>query len=231
MQGLLLVDKPKNWTSFDVVNYVRATLARSMGVKPKTIKVGHTGTLDPLATGLLVLLIGQKYTRRAGELSRLDKIYEVTLHLGFTSSTADDEGEKQSVNSREPKVAEIRKVLDHFTGEMKQVPPAFSAIKVHGQRSYKLARAGQSVTLEPRPITIYQNRLKQYSYPLVQFISSVSSGTYIRSLVEDIGRELNTGAYMSELCRTSIGDFSLKNAVTVQNLSADLIGAQLQSLD
>ena len=231
MQGLLLIDKPKSWTSFDVVNYVRSTVARSLGVKPKTIKVGHIGTLDPLATGLLVLLLGKEYTRRAAELSHLDKIYEVTMHLGYVSSTGDDEGEKKTINNRLPDITEIKIALDHFTGEIQQVPPAFSAIKVNGQRAYKLARAGETLKLEPRTVTIHQNKLKQYAYPLVQFESSVSSGTYIRSLVEDIGRELNTGAYMSDLRRLSIGKFSLKEAVPVQNISAELIAARLQSLN
>jgi tRNA pseudouridine55 synthase len=231
MQGLLMVDKPKNWTSFDVVNFVRGTIARSLGVKPKSIKVGHVGTLDPLATGLLILLVGQEYTRRASELSHLDKIYEVTMRLGYISSTGDDEGEKQLVDNRVPDITAITNALSHFTGEMQQVPPAFSAIKVNGQRAYKLARAGQSLKLEPRLINIHTNNLKRYAYPAVEFTSSVSSGTYIRSLVEDIGRELKTGAYMSELCRTSIGDFLLKNAVTVQKLSAELIATRLQSLD
>jgi tRNA pseudouridine55 synthase len=231
MQGLLMVDKPKNWTSFDVVNFVRAMIARSLGVKPKSIKVGHIGTLDPLATGLLVLLIGQKYTRRASELAQLDKIYEVTMRLGFTSSTGDDEGTKRSVDSHVPSIADINKTLSHFTGEVQQVPPAFSAIKVNGQRAYKLARAGQNIKLEPRLIHIHKNILRRYNYPTVEFTSSVSSGTYIRSLVEDIGRELKTGAYMSELCRTRIGDFYLKDAVIVQKLSAELIASRLQSLD
>jgi tRNA pseudouridine55 synthase len=231
MQGLLLVDKPKNWTSFDVVNYVRATVAQSLGLKPKNIKVGHTGTLDPLATGLLVLLIGKKYTRRASELSNLDKTYEVTMHLGITSSTGDDEGEKQPVNPHIPDITDINKALSHFTGQLQQVPPAFSAIKVNGQRAYKLAREGKSIELEPRSITIHQNKMKNYAYPLVQFSSTVSSGTYIRSLVEDIGKQLKTGAYMSELRRTSIGDFCLKNAVAVQNLNAELIATRLQSMD
>ena len=226
-----MVDKPKNWTSFDVVNFVRGTIARSLGVKPKSVKVGHVGTLDPLATGLLILLVGQEYTRRASELSHLDKIYEVTMRLGFISSTGDDEGEKQPVSSQVPDITGITNALNHFTGELQQIPPAFSAIKVNGQRAYKLARAGQTLKLEPRLINVHKNSLKRYDYPIVEFTSGVSSGTYIRSLVEDIGRELKTGAYMSELCRTSIGDFFLKDAVSVQKLSAELIATRLRSLN
>ncbi len=231
MQGLLLVDKPSEWTSFDVVNYIRTALARSAGVKPKSIKVGHIGTLDPLATGLLVILIGKDYTRRATELTKLDKVYEVTMHLGCVSSTGDDEGEKHFVSDRIPTKSEIRIVLSRFTGHLDQVPPAFSAIKVQGRRAYSLARAGQSVVLQSRPIMILQNVLKVYNYPLVHFVSTVSSGTYIRALVADIGKELKTGAYMSDLRRTKIGKYCVEDAVTVHNLDADLIVSRLQVLN
>jgi tRNA pseudouridine55 synthase len=231
MQGVLLIDKPKGWTSFDVVNYVRKTLAQAANLKPSSLKVGHTGTLDPLATGLLVLLVGKSYTRRATELSKVDKSYDVTMYLGQTSSTGDEEGQKQRVSDEKPDSTEIRNVLARFTGELQQVPPAFSAIKVHGQRAYDLARSGKSVMLEARPVTIHQNILEDYSYPLVRFTTRVSSGTYVRSLVEDMGLELKTGAYMSELSRTRVGDFSLENALPVHNLSAELIAERLRSLD
>jgi tRNA pseudouridine55 synthase len=212
MQGVLLVDKPKTWTSFDVVNYVRRTVADIEGKKPKNIKVGHTGTLDPLATGLLVILVGKEYTRRAMEWSKLDKTYEVAMKLGETSTTADDEGEKTIVSDRVPAREEIEAALAKFTGDIMQTPPIYSAMKVNGQRAYKLARAGQEVVLEARPARINSNELTGYDYPYVKFTSHVSSGTYIRSLVEDVGRELGTGAYMSDLRRTAIGQFVLENA-------------------
>jgi tRNA pseudouridine55 synthase len=230
MQGLLLVDKPKEWTSFDVVNHVRRIVAQAEDVKPKSVKVGHTGTLDPLATGLLVLLIGKNYTRRAPELSGLDKVYDVTTYLGKTSSTGDEEGQKQVVNQRIPNLDEINETLKQLSGHMMQTPPVFSAIKVAGQRAYQLARAGKTVELEARPVIIYKNTLESYQYPLIRFTSRVSSGTYIRSLVEDIGQQLGVGAYMSDLCRLSVGQFSLNQAVTVQNLSADIIASNLQLL-
>ncbi len=231
MQGILLVNKPKGWTSFDVVNYVRKLVAQALSVKSNTVKVGHTGTLDPLASGLLILLIGQEYTHQANEFSHLDKTYIVKLCLGQTSSTGDEEGEKLMVSDRVPDINEIKKVLRHLTGELNQTPPAFSAIKVHGQRAYQLARAGKDVNLEPRMVKIYQNELQHYQYPIVQFTSRVSSGTYIRSLAEDIGRALQTGAYLSDLCRTSIGDYSLHQAIAVQNLNAELIAQQIKLLN
>lgn len=201
---MLLVDKPKGWTSFDVVNYVRRMVATYEGKKPKNTKVGHTGTLDPLATGLLVLLVGKEYTRKATELTKLDKTYEVTMKLGETSTTADDEGEKTAVSDAVPTKAAVVAALERFTGDLLQTPPIFSAMKVNGQRAYKLAREGKAVELEARPVKIYKNELTAYEYPYVKFTSEVGSGTYIRSLVEDLGRELGTGAYMSDLRRTKI---------------------------
>lgn len=212
MQGILLIDKPKTWTSFDAVNFVRKTVATAEGKKPKNTKVGHTGTLDPLATGLLVLLIGKDYTRRAGEFSKLDKTYEVTMKLGQISTTGDEEGEKTLVSDTIPGEKAVRETLEGFRGEIMQVPPAFSAMKVNGQRAYKLAREGKPVELEARPVTIQSITMTKYEYPYVEFTADVSSGTYVRSLVEDIGKVLGTGAYMSDLRRTRIGKFYSKDA-------------------
>lgn len=228
MQGILLVDKPKGWTSFDVVNYVRKLVATAEEKKPKNTKVGHTGTLDPLATGLLVLLIGKEYTRKATTLSKLDKTYEVTMKLGETSTTVDDEGEKTVVSNTVPGKAAVLEALQRFTGSIMQVPPAFSAMKVNGQRAYKLARAGKEVILEARPVTIYESTLDSYEYPFVKFTCKVSSGTYIRSLVEDLGKALNTGAYMSDLRRTSVGQCTLQGSVQVKALDVDTLATALQ---
>jgi tRNA pseudouridine55 synthase len=212
MQGALLIDKPKGWTSFDVVNFVRRQVATAEGKKPRNTKVGHTGTLDPLATGLLVLLVGKDYTRRAGELTKLDKTYEVTMKLGAMSSTGDDEGEKTVVSNTVPSKAAILEALKSFEGQIMQTPPAFSAMKVNGQRAYKLARQGKSVEMEARPVMIYKNELTSYEYPYVTFTADVGSGTYIRSLVEDLGKLLSTGAYMTDLRRTRVGSFRLEEA-------------------
>jgi tRNA pseudouridine55 synthase len=231
MQGLLLVDKPSGWTSFDVVNYVRKIVAAAEGKKPKNCKVGHTGTLDPLATGLLVILVGKDYTRRAGEFSKQDKTYEVTMKLGQTSTTGDEEGEKTAVSDTIPTETSVREALESLQGQIMQIPPIYSAMKVNGQRAYKLAREGKEVVMEARPATIYSNEFTSYEYPYVKFTSRVSSGTYVRSLVEDLGKLLETGAYMSDLRRTSIGDFSVDNAlVELDLLDAGRINEDLHTV-
>jgi tRNA pseudouridine55 synthase len=231
MQGMLLVDKPKTWTSFDVVNYVRKIVAQAEGKKPKNVKVGHTGTLDPLATGLLVLLIGKEYTKRAGELSKQDKTYEVTMKLGETSTTGDDEGAKIAVSDTIPAEKVVLGALESLQGHIMQVPPKYSAMKIGGQRAYKLARAGKIVELEARPVTIYENKPTSYDYPFVKFTSRVSSGTYIRSLVEDLGELLETGAYMSDLHRTKIANYDVADAVMPEGLSPESLAAHLRSLE
>ena len=214
MQGVLLIDKPKGWTSFDVVNFVRRIVATSEGKKPKNVKVGHTGTLDPFATGLLVLLVGKEYTRRAAELTKLDKAYEITMKLGETSTTGDPEGEISIAESSNPTPEALQVALDQYKGQIMQVPPAYSAIKVNGQRAYKLARAGKEVIIEPRAVTVNALEVVEYIYPEARLIADVSSGTYIRTLVEDIAKTLGTGAYTTELRRTRVGTFDI-NQVTV----------------
>jgi tRNA pseudouridine55 synthase len=230
VQGILLVDKPKTWTSFDVVNYVRKIVAEVEGKKPKNCKIGHTGTLDPLATGLLILLIGKEYTKRAGELSKLDKTYEVIMKLGETSTTADEEGEKTVVSGVKPTQEALQTALESLQGHIMQKPPIYSAMKINGQRAYKLAREGKTVEMVARPVTVYSLELTDYSYPYVRFTAKVSSGTYIRSLVEDIGDILRTGAYMSDLRRTSIGGFDIADALPVEGLAIDGITSNLKSL-
>jgi len=223
MQGILLVDKPSGWTSFDVVNYVRKMVAQQEGKKPKNCKVGHTGTLDPLATGLLVLLVGKEYTRKATELSKQDKTYEVTMKLGETSTTGDEEGEKIAVSTLAPPETAVLEALESLQGHIMQVPPKYSAMKINGVRAYKLAREGKEVELEARPATIYSNEFTSYTYPYVTFTSRVSSGTYIRSLVEDLGKLLSTGAYMSDLRRTTVGQFKLDDAAQVADLKTETL--------
>jgi tRNA pseudouridine55 synthase len=230
MQGILLIDKPAGWTSFDVVNYVRKMVAQAEGKKPKHVKVGHTGTLDPFATGLLVLLIGKEYTRKAAELSKQDKTYEVTMRLGETSSTGDPEGEITHVSDKKPTKAAVEAALKQFTGEIMQTPPAFSAIKINGQRAYKLAREGKEVKIEPRKVMINRLELLDYNYPEVTFIAGVSSGTYIRSLVEDIGKTLGTGAYTDALRRTKVGHFSIEAICEVKELTVQDLQGHLTRL-
>lgn len=211
---MLLIDKPKGWTSFDVVAKVRNTLQKDAGHK---VKVGHTGTLDPEATGLLVLTIGG-YCKRAQEFSKLDKVYEVEMELGKTSTTDDAEGEVTETNARIPNEKAIQGAISSFQGEIQQTPPKFSAIKVDGKRAYKLAREGKEVELQPRKITIYSIENVQITGAKARFTCKVSSGTYIRSLVRDIGAKLGCGAYMTDLRRASVGEFELKDAHKIDSI-------------
>lgn len=231
MNGMVLIDKPKGWTSFDVVNKVRRMVQHSelTTSNKKRFPVGHTGTLDPLATGLLVLLLG-KYTTHAPKLTKLDKTYEVVMCLGKTSTTGDDEGEKTAVSTTEPPREMIEQTLWQFMGDSMQTPPVFSAVKVNGQRAYKLAREGKAPELAPRPIRIESIQLAEYAYPFVHFTVAVSSGTYIRSLVEDVGKKLGTGAYMSDLRRTKVGGFTIDDALAMDGLTPEGIAAHLQQL-
>lgn len=226
MDGILLVDKPAGWTSHDIVAKVRSVLQKESGQK---IKVGHTGTLDPFATGLLVLVVGS-YTKRAGEFSKLDKIYEAELTLSATSSTGDPEGEITPKSTQMPPEEDVKGVLNTFLGEIEQVPPAFSAVKVGGQRAYKLARQGKEVKIEPRKVKIYEITDVKYEYPKLRFTCKVSSGTYIRSLAQDIGNKLGTGAYLSILRRTQIGEFKLENAIGIKGLSLSDIQNRMKKI-
>jgi tRNA pseudouridine55 synthase len=229
MNGILLIDKPKGWTSFDVVNKVRRLVQQSElnTSNKKRFPVGHTGTLDPMATGLLVLLLGT-YTKQAPALTKLDKTYDVTMKLGQTSTTGDVEGEITQVSDQKPSAEAATAALQQFVGDIMQVPPAFSAIKINGQRAYKLARDGKAPELKARPVHIEQITLDSYEYPFVQFTTEVSSGTYIRSLVEDLGKILATGAYMSDLRRTTVGKFNLQDALTMDDLTDRKVQAALQ---
>jgi len=224
--GILLVDKPSGWTSFDVVAKIRGIVSKDQGHR---LKVGHSGTLDPFATGLLIIFLGS-YTKRAPEFTKLDKTYDVTLRLGEHSTTGDPEGEKSVVSKIVPTKSEVEAVLKKFIGQQMQRPPIYSAIKINGQRSYNLARQGKAVELEPREITIFDNTLLSYNYPIVRFTSHVSSGTYIRSLVEDIGEELGVGAYTSGLTRTKVGEYDIKDAISVLECSSFEISKRLEQI-
>lgn len=182
------------------------------------VKVGHCGTLDPFATGLLILVTG-KQTKNAGEFMKKDKVYEATIRLGQVSTTGDPEGEiTNSPTERSDKYTKgltlnrVKTVLEGFVGEIEQTPPMFSAIKINGQRAYKLARRGEVVEIPKRTVTIYSLELLDYSYPELRIRVHVSSGTYIRSLAIDIGTALGTGAYCSELRRVSIAEWNVVDA-------------------
>ena len=214
MDDIVLIDKPTGMTSFGVVARVRRVLTEQAGRK---VKVGHTGTLDPFATGLMILVTGKK-CREAEHYTKLDKWYEAQIVLGQTSSTGDPEGELAAVSDRRPTEAEIGAVLERFTGEIQQTPPVFSAIKIDGQRAYKLARQGKEVNMPSRNVTIYSLELISYEYPHVNIRTHVSSGTYIRTLAQDIGEALGTGAYCRELRRTKIAKYDIADAKTLADL-------------
>jgi tRNA pseudouridine55 synthase len=231
MDGILLVDKPSGWTSFDVVNKVRRMCGEAgfNTTGRKRYPVGHTGTLDPLATGLLVLMLGRA-TKLVPQYTKMDKTYDVVMRLGQTSTTGDEEGVKTPGTDIRPTLPELHIALARFEGDIMQTPPAFSAIKINGQRAYDLARKGITPKLEPRPAHITRLIFTKYEYPDVYFTAHVSSGTYIRSLVEDIGAWLETGAYMAGLRRTRVGQFMLENAATMQQLTPETLAAHVQQL-
>lgn len=210
--GMVLADKPAGITSFGVVARVRRRLSEKLG---KKAKVGHTGTLDPFATGLMIIVTG-KECRNAMNYSKLDKEYEAVIRLGQTSTTGDPEGELTYISDAIPTKKAIEAALEPFRGEITQRPPIFSAIKINGRRAYDLARKGEAVEIPERQVTVYALELIDYTYPDVRVRAHVSSGTYIRSLAEDIGKVLETGAYCAELRRTKVGEWSVADAVAIQ---------------
>ncbi len=211
--GIILIDKPSGMTSFGVVARVRRILTVRNG---KKTKVGHTGTLDPFATGLMILTVG-KECKNAMYYSKLDKSYRTKIKLGFNSTTGDTEGEITSVSNKIPTKEEVQQVLNDFTGKIEQTPPKFSAIKINGQRAYKLAREGKEVEMPKRQVEIYKIELLGYKYPYIEIEVSVSSGTYIRTLAEDVGTKLKTGAYCEELKRLSIDKWTLSEATNLKS--------------
>ena len=228
---IILVDKPAGISSFGVVAKIRGKLKAELGHK---IKVGHTGTLDPFATGLLLVLTG-KMTKKSNEFLKLDKVYEATMKLGYISSTGDPEGEilkypnsgafggydrEAGRSARDdgperpvPELGILKSTLQSFIGKIEQTPPKFSAIKINGQRAYKLARKGADFEIPSRQVDIYSIEILDYHYPELKIRTHVSSGTYIRTLAEDIGKALGTGAYLTALHRTKIGNYDVKDAI------------------
>jgi tRNA pseudouridine55 synthase len=219
--GILNVNKPAGLTSRDVVNRVECL------VRPA--KAGHAGTLDPLATGVLVICVGQ-VTRLIEYVQRMPKQYRATFLLGRRSETDDVEGEVVEIaGTPQPTHADIEKVLPPFLGQIQQVPPAHSAVKVRGRRAYQLARAGKTVELSPRAVTIHDLAIGRYEYPELELDIACGSGTYVRSLGRDIAAALGTSAVMSALQRIAVGCFRIDDAVPVDDLSAGMLPKYLQS--
>ncbi len=211
--GFLLINKPATWTSHDVVGYMR----RVTHIK----RIGHAGTLDPFATGLLIVAIGRENTKRLDEFKDLEKTYIATLRLGATSDTYDKTGLITELSDRKISLEEIQKILPDFVGAQEQLPPMYSAKKVDGKKLYKLARKGIEVERKAHHITIYDIELLDYTFPELKIRVRCSTGTYIRSLVQDIGQKLGVGAYCEELERVSIGEYSLENATPIKDFSRD----------
>ncbi len=213
---LLLMSKPLGWTSFDMVGYIRRMLREYRGL-PK-IKIGHAGTLDPLATGLLLVCTG-KYTKRIIEFTDMEKEYTGTFVLGANRPSFDKETDIDSTYPTDHLTAEqIHQAAIHFTGEHKQIPPIFSATKVQGIPAYLYARDKQHVEIEPKQITIFSFEITAIQLPVVTFRIVCSKGTYIRALARDFGRYLSSGAYLDSLCRTRIGPYLLENATEADEL-------------
>lgn len=212
LEGILLVAKEANRTSFSVVHLLR----KLTHVK----KIGHAGTLDPFATGLLILLIGKKYTTLSGKMIDMDKEYDATIFLGKTSHTYDPEGPIEEVSSRIPSLDEITETLRSFQGTVEQIPPMFCAKKIQGKTLYKLARKGITVERKPIQVTL-RTELKEYCYPFIKLKVTCTKGTYIRSIAHDIGQKLQVGAYLSALERTRIGPYQLADALLEETLKND----------
>ncbi|MGI8668806.1 MAG: tRNA pseudouridine(55) synthase TruB [Aridibacter sp.] len=219
MNGILIIDKPEGLTSHDVVSRLRRIL--------KTKKIGHTGTLDPFATGVLVILVG-KATRLAQFLDNDEKSYEAIVRFGFETETGDKTGELRITNYelRDVSVDEIEKVLPEFTGEIEQIPPMYSAKKVKGKKLYELARKGIEIERKPVNVKISELQIAHYGLPKNEYaqtqdiglIVTCSAGTYIRTLAEDIGRKIGVPCHLTELRRTKAGKFEIENAVTLEDL-------------
>jgi len=215
MEGIYLVDKQTGWTSFDVVAKMRGIT----GIRT----IGHAGTLDPFATGLLIILVGKEFTKKQSEYMKLDKEYEAVLKLGKESSTGDPEGEIRDAKELENLTRrKIEEAFEKFTGEISQTPPSHSAIKIDGVRAYKKARRGEQFTLQERKIFVNRLEIMDFKYPILEFRASCSSGTYIRTLAEDIAKELGTKGYLTELRRTKIGKYNIKNSQKMDEIEKRL---------
>ncbi|WP_431898598.1 tRNA pseudouridine(55) synthase TruB [Nonomuraea sp. bgisy101] len=213
--GLIIVDKPADWTSHDVVGKMR----RIAGTR----RVGHAGTLDPMATGVLVIGV-EKATRLLGHLALTEKVYEATIRLGVTTNTDDAEGEVTATAPTDGVTAEaVRKEIEALTGRIMQVPPQVSAIKVNGERAYKRARAGEDVELAARPVTVYDFDVTSIDGPEVRATIRCSSGTYIRALARDLGSALGVGGHLTYLRRTRVGPYDLSLAKTIDELAGECV--------
>ncbi|MFH1360081.1 MAG: tRNA pseudouridine(55) synthase TruB [Candidatus Omnitrophota bacterium] len=214
-EGFLIIDKPSGITSHDVVNFMRR--------KFRMRRIGHAGTLDPLATGVLVILLG-KATKLFNEFSAFDKAYEATLRLGLKTTTADINGQtiKES-DCTQIIQEEVQKAFERLTGTIQQIPPMVSAVKFKGKRLYQLARSGIEIAREPRTVTIKELRLVDFNLPDVRLFVRCSKGTYIRTIAEDVGEALGCGGCISQIKRTQVGSFLIDEAVSLEDVNESYI--------
>lgn len=219
--AMILVDKPKGWTSFDVVNKIRGALRHKYNVKK--LKVGHSGTLDPMATGLLLICTGS-WTKELHHLTGLDKKYSAQITLGIETDSYDAEG-KVTASKEVPPLTEMELIshLQTFIGDIEQFPPAFSAIKKDGKPLYELARAGKEVKTEARQVKVYSIELLNYKAPVVEIMVHCGSGFYVRSLAHDLGQRISCGAHLSGLIRTSVGSYELKDSFSMEEIKNALL--------
>ena len=219
---VILIDKDLDWTSFDVVNSLRVFLKYEFGIKK--IKVGHAGTLDPKATGLVIICTGKK-TKEIESYQSQEKEYTGTFYLGKTTPSFDTETEPDQEFAIEHITDElIKETTKQFTGEIMQTPPVFSALKIDGKRAYEYARKNVKVKMRERLVNIYSFEIEKIELPLVHFRVRCSKGTYIRSLANDFGKALKSGAYLSALCRTAIGNYQVIDALTVAEFKGLEVG-------
>lgn len=237
MSGFLLIDKPESWTSHDVVGYTRKLLREynkkvGLPAEARRAKVGHAGTLDPFATGLLIVGIGREATKRIDEFKALPKTYTARIRLGAISDTQDSTGAitEQDVEVK-PTKEDVLKTLASFIGKQTQIPPMHSAKKVGGKKLYELARKGIEIERQPHEIEIFDIKLLDYSYPNVDIEVDCTAGTYIRTLAADIGEALGTGAYCEELRRTRIGTYDVEHAIEPKKLTSEAWAKNIIHLD
>lgn len=218
---VLLIDKPLNWTSFDVVNFIRGFLRKIYGWKK--LKVGHAGTLDPLATGLLIICTG-RFTKKIDEYQGLNKVYVGKMYFGATTPSYDKETEiDREFDISDIEESELLAMAKSFEGEIEQIPPAYSAIKIKGKRAFEYARKNNEVKLKSRLVKINEFTISNISLPNIDFSVDCSKGTYIRSLMRDFGEKLDKGAYLSQLRRTHIGEFKVTNAFSLEEFKQEVL--------
>lgn len=228
-EGLLVIDKPRGPTSMSVCRVVKACLRK--GGAPKSTKVGHGGTLDPLATGVVVVLVGRAATRLCDRIMAGEKRYTAEIDLAHRSTTDDLEGQLTEIHLlRAPSLEEVRAACARFVGEIDQIPPAHSAVWVEGERAYHLARAGKDPALKPRPVTIHSIDILDYAFPRLTLDIRCGKGTYIRSLARDIGLALGAGGMLTALRRTAVGEFTLDRAIPLDAVPSPLLQEHLLPL-